>query len=160
MDTESLRQLARSMPKERFVASFQNRFLVVEYATGQRDGFDFDTQFGDEPPTTGKADRALEVLEVVKARNNPYSDRISVGRARNCDLVLRDPSVSKLHAHLREAGGQQQIVDLESQNGTKVNGAAVAPNTPVPIQIGDQLTFGNVSARLCDAAVLHELLRA
>jgi hypothetical protein len=158
MDKESLVQLARTMPKDRFVASFQNRFLVLD-ARPRTDDFDFDTAISEvAPDPTGRA-REVEILEIVKARNNPYADRISIGRARNCDLVLRDPSVSKLHAHLREGGGLLQVVDLGSQNGTKVNGADLSAHTPQPVKIGDQLIFGRVSGKLHDAASLYALLR-
>ena len=72
----------------------------------------------------------VEVLAVVKAPGNPYPDRVSVGRARNCDVVMRDPSVSKLHAHFRVGGPKLELVDIDSQNGTRVNGRALAPHQP------------------------------
>jgi hypothetical protein len=148
------------MPKERFVASFQNRFLVLDARSSRADDFDFDTAISEvAPDPTAPRAREIEILEIVKARNNPYADRISIGRARNCDLVLRDPSVSKLHAHLRDGGGQLQVVDLGSQNGTKVNGAELVAHTPQVVKLGDQLVFGRVSGKLHDAGSLYALLR-
>ncbi len=49
----------------------------------------------------------FEVRWIAKSEDSPYSDRFSVGRARNCDIVLRYASISKLHAHFRSlpAGG-------------------------------------------------------
>jgi hypothetical protein len=157
METASLLELARSMTRERFIGSFSSRFLVVE-ACGRRDEFDFDTAIASEPFRAGSKER--EILELVKARGNPYPDRISVGRARNCDVVVRDPSVSKLHAHIREHAGAVQVVDLGSQNGTRVNGSALAAHVPGPAAVGDRIEFGNVATRLFDAGALFDYLRA
>jgi pSer/pThr/pTyr-binding forkhead associated (FHA) protein len=99
------------------------------------------------------------VVEVKKRPGNPYSDRISLGRARNCDVVLRDPSISKLHAHFRSRDGQWELVDLESQNGTCKNGTPLASHTPELVVVGDLLLFGQVQAKLVDAGLLHDFLK-
>jgi hypothetical protein len=157
METASLVQLARSMPRARFAASFRNHFLLFEGRT-RSDDFDFDTAVVDTPAESeGGGD--VEAVELVKAKGNPYPDRISIGRARNCDVVLRDPSVSKLHAHIREAQGQLHVVDLGSHNGTKLNGKALVAHQPSRAAVGDRLEFGSVHARLYDAAALYDRLR-
>ncbi len=43
--------------------------------------------------------KRYRVFSMVKAARNPWVERISVGRARNNDIVLPHKSVSKLHAH-------------------------------------------------------------
>jgi cell division protein FtsW len=51
--------------------------------------------------------------------------RIYIGRSPHSDLVLADPTVSRVHAAVcREAGGWT-ITDLDSVNGVRVNGALV-----------------------------------
>jgi len=40
------------------------------------------------------------IVAVKKREGNPYPDRFSIGRAPNCDVVVRLPSVSKVHAHV------------------------------------------------------------
>jgi hypothetical protein len=101
----------------------------------------------------------VEAIEVVKAPGNPYPDRISIGRARNCDIVLRDPSVSKLHAHARPKAGQTlSLVDVGSHNGTRVNGQRLEPNEPRDVGPGDLIVFGGLAGRLSDAAALYEFL--
>ena len=99
------------------------------------------------------------MLEIIKAPGNPYPDRISVGRARNCDVVMRDPSVSKLHAHFRVGPMKLELVDIDSQNGTRVNGRALAPHQPQVVEAGDTILFGNVTTRMVDAHMLYDLLR-
>ena len=101
-----------------------------------------------------------EVLGVAKAPGRPYPDRISVGRARNCDLVVRDPSVSKLHAHFRmRENGKFDLVDLDSTAGTRINGIQLPPNKPEPVWPGDSVAFGNVGVWLLDAGALFDLMK-
>lgn len=87
-----------------------------------------------------------------------FADHISVGRAQSCDIVLRLPYVSKLHArfHTTEAG--LQLVDYDSANGTRVNGRQLAPREAEPVKPGDDLHFGKLSVRLVDAATLQRML--
>jgi len=62
-----------------------------------------------------------------------------VGRVSDNELVLSDPNVSRHHAELRPIPGGYQLVDLQSTNGTKVNGAPVSEQRLVS---GDVITFG------------------
>src|SRR5439155_25566299 len=50
---------------------------------------------------------------------------ISVGRMPESNIVLADPNVSRNHAEIRPKGTGYVVVDLESTNGTKVNGIRV-----------------------------------
>jgi pSer/pThr/pTyr-binding forkhead associated (FHA) protein len=49
-------------------------------------------------------------------------DRIVIGRRDNCDIVLRFPNISGQHAKLTLEQGYWFVKDLDSRNGTKVNG--------------------------------------
>jgi hypothetical protein len=103
--------------------------------------------------------RQLTILPIAKAQGNPYPDRISVGRARNCDVNIRDPSVSKLHAHFKVKPGGFELVDLESQNGTCVNGQPLASNRGETVSSGDVLLFGGVTCKLLNAGLLYDLFK-
>ncbi len=50
---------------------------------------------------------------------------VLVGRLRQCDLVVKDPAVSRRHCELRWKGGMVEVVDLGSTAGTYVNGKKV-----------------------------------
>ena len=52
-------------------------------------------------------------------------NRIVVGRRETCDVVLRFPNVSGQHCRLTLEQGYWFIKDLDSRNGTKVNGYRV-----------------------------------
>ncbi|MEQ1825227.1 MAG: FHA domain-containing protein [Pirellula sp.] len=52
-------------------------------------------------------------------------DRVLIGRRDNCDIVLRFANVSGQHCRLTLEQGYWFVKDLESRNGTKVNGYRV-----------------------------------
>ena len=72
----------------------------------------------------------------------------TVGRSAGNDLALPSQTVSRNHAELRFANGDLTIVDLESLNGTRVNGNAV--ESTAVARIGDVIEFGSVVLRLLD----------
>ncbi len=57
------------------------------------------------------------------------SQRISIGRLEDCNLIFDDPNVSRHHAEIRPANGGFEIADLGSTNGTYVNGSRVPTST-------------------------------
>ena len=61
-----------------------------------------------------------------------------VGRRVSCDIVLRFRNVSAHHSQLVCNGGYWYVRDLESQNGTKVNGVGVTEKRLDP---GDVLSI-------------------
>ncbi|MEQ8233709.1 MAG: FHA domain-containing protein [Gammaproteobacteria bacterium] len=68
-----------------------------------------------------------------------------IGRGRNNDLVLADPSVSRLHAEVRRnQAGQLVINDLESLNGVFVNDHRTEH---IQLRDGDMLDIGDVRLR-------------
>jgi len=149
------------MPKDRFVASHTHCFLVLE-PRAVNDDLGYDTAFvvgaAEGLEVSVPPSRELNVVELVKSRSNPFADRISIGRASNCDVVLGDSSVSKLHAHVRESNGELVLTDVGSQNGTLVNGDRLQQHVPMPIKPGDRVQFGTVCARVADAATVHDLV--
>lgn len=63
-----------------------------------------------------------------------------LGRSKKCDVVLNHSSVSSEHAQLLINDGKYEIIDLNSTNGTYVNGIRIA--NPVIISSTDQIRFG------------------
>lgn len=151
------RALRRSLTRDAFAARFEHPLLVLGDAVALADGLSFHTELN-VPDGRDASDAPLVVLPVVKHPDNPFVGRVSVGRADNCDIVIADSSVSKLHAHFMDIGiAFADVVDRGSANGTRLNGALL-DRGPVRICSGDEITFGRVTALFVEAARLWELL--
>ncbi|MCB0416418.1 MAG: FHA domain-containing protein [Bdellovibrionaceae bacterium] len=71
-----------------------------------------------------------------------------VGRAKDCDLVLPSPQISKQHALIVVKGNKAAIVDLGSSNGVFVNGVLVRKQR---IRSGDDVVIADYHIRLGSA---------
>lgn len=59
------------------------------------------------------------------ARYSVSEDGLTIGRASDCDIVVRDSMVSRCHARFWRRNGDLHVTDLGSRNGTFLNGALV-----------------------------------
>ena len=67
---------------------------------------------------------------------------LRIGRAEFCDICPSDPGVSRNHAELVFSRGVLKVLDLESTNGTYVNGKRV---TESELRVGDVLNIAGTS---------------
>jgi Nif-specific regulatory protein len=65
----------------------------------------------------------------------------TIGRDKTNDIRIPDRSISRQHCLIKSEGESFTLIDVESFNGTFVNGAAVKEQT---INHGDQITLGDV----------------
>lgn len=76
-------------------------------------------------------------------KGNTFSKgRYLVGRTESCELVIPAPAVSAVHAVLEITPNGAKVYDMNSKNGTYINGSKVVADV---IKEGDKLSFGNVS---------------
>lgn len=59
------------------------------------------------------------------------------------DVVLPDPTVSRVHAQVLVEGNGLILIDMGSTNGTLHNGRRLPPHTPVQLSEGDEVAFGS-----------------
>ena len=76
--------------------------------------------------------------------------KVVVGRGSTADLALADASVSRHHAVIARENDQWGIKDLDSANGTFVNGRRISQR--VPLAAGDSVRLGSVLLKFDDAA--------
>ncbi|MFF9115304.1 FHA domain-containing protein [Streptomyces massasporeus] len=80
-----------------------------------------------------------------------HGGEIRVGRSADADVPLDDPDVSRLHCTVTvSADGRVAVADLDSTNGTTVNGARVGGRA-VPFAPGALLRIGESTLRLAPA---------
>jgi pSer/pThr/pTyr-binding forkhead associated (FHA) protein len=64
---------------------------------------------------------------------------VTIGREEDNTIQLNDERVSRFHVKIQEDGGRIILTDLESTNGTRINGHPVQMRV---LQLGDQLSIG------------------
>jgi DNA-binding response OmpR family regulator len=72
-----------------------------------------------------------------------HGERIVLGRAPECKIVLEGRLISRLHAAITRTGSVYTLEDLHSHNGTSVNGRRV--DEPCPLHDGDQIELGGIA---------------
>jgi hypothetical protein len=68
-------------------------------------------------------------------------DGATIGRSRQCDIVVGDPNVSRRHAQVAARGGSWVVTDLGSTNGTRLNGVVV--RRAEVVRAGDRIEVGD-----------------
>lgn len=77
---------------------------------------------------------------VVGGTRVALTKRVStLGRSRDCDVVVPDPNASRTHAEIRHIGLDYFLVDMGSTNGTEVNGQVVKRHA---LADGDRIVVG------------------
>ena len=76
-----------------------------------------------------------------------------LGRARECDVRLNDPMVSKHHARIN-VGSKIEIIDTNSANGVLVGGVSVGR---VTLGLGDTATLGSTVITVTPTAAVSRL---
>jgi hypothetical protein len=103
---------------------------------------------GDMGGAAGKDARKGEVCGWLVALNGQHKGedfRLRIGKnvigtAADCDVVLSDKKLSRKHATIRYEGGEFQIADLDSSNGTFVNDEKIQKHDLIDndiIKLGD-----------------------
>lgn len=92
--------------------------------------------------------RAEEGNRKILLRDFPITFGKMKGRVT---VVLEDHSVSRIHAQIEAAEDGMRIRDLNSRNGTCINGKKLLPNEAEPLREGDTVSFGRERFR-CERA--------
>lgn len=100
---------------------------------------------------------SLQILPTgTRSIKFPQNSRILVGRADDeetaNDLMLElsqyggeSNGVSRRHASIHDQDGMVYVTDLDSTNGTRINGLPLITNQPYRLREGDEIQFGNLT---------------
>ncbi len=167
---EDWRRIRSGVSRAEFVSAHPHPFLVsgprgsTDEVAPAFKAIEFRTVTHDRPAWSLAPEAIAQeqlVLALRKAASNPFPERISVGRAPNCDVVLREPSVSKLHGHFRDVRPDRAIfTDAKSANGTRLDGTPVEPGVPVEILRQCIVELGRVRLVLLSADDLYDWLQS
>lgn len=96
-------------------------------------------------PSTEAEQETVATLVVMcgdqVGRRYLIQDRAVIGRTAQATVYIPDPQISRSHAEIvRDGGGTYIIVDMESRNGTLVNGLQIRSHQ---LSLGDQIQIGS-----------------
>lgn len=158
--TEHWLEVAASMTRDEFVTRHPGYFLLYsQEATAGAD--DLETLSAVLVAGVKSAPHSAFEVKWIHARSDPPNadEQISVGRGDSCDVKLTHRSVSKVHAYLHSGGSALSVIALDSKNGTRINGQAIAPHVVHRVEAGSRLQFGSLDTMVFDSGVMHDLLR-
>ena len=69
---------------------------------------------------------------------------LSIGRAKENDIVLADNEISRRHAIFKKEGNRFVVGDYQTGNGTFINGQRIAGTEPQPLQSGDLIAVATL----------------
>jgi hypothetical protein len=100
------------------------------------------------PLAQDRASRAGRAVLVAEGKRHAIpATGATIGRSRECDIVLADSNVSRKHAEIKPGPqGVWTLADLGSTNGVRVNGKSVPAGHAQPLEPGDHLTLGTVDS--------------
>lgn len=159
----AIQKEALDLGRDHFIVAYDHPFLVKHPKKGVRakgdQEFDYATRTVsfNEDPLAGE----MQIVPVRKNPDNPFPDRLTIGRAPNCDIVLRLAFISKVHAHLfMQPGGKLVLRDNKASNGTFVNHRRLDEGGSCNVELGDMLSLGFLDLELVDASRLFDILEA
>jgi pSer/pThr/pTyr-binding forkhead associated (FHA) protein len=95
----------------------------------------------------------VDVLQVPGGRRTLRIDKtaIVVGRSAKCDVIVRDPDVSRRHLRVELIEGELWAEDMGSSNGSLVNGEQLARRSRIP---------EGALLRVCDHEIRVRIVRS
>ena len=96
---------------------------------------------------------------VKQPGSKPPPNRFTIGRTDENDLIMPDYAISRIHAQIDLELHAFYLTDLESRNGTRINGAPLTPHQPAVFTLGDELAFGRFRFALVEPETLFIQLR-
>jgi len=147
LDTLSVDDLAAELKnwgEGVFLKKYDHPFMVVVYTPpGDSELVDPQTVETDvsEVSSTPQRTTGMKCIPIVKSNRNAFKSKVTVGRAKNNDIILRAAKVSKLHAAFVQDSRGYQITDMGSANGTVVTGVRLKKNQMVRLKTGDMVSF-------------------
>jgi len=81
---------------------------------------------------------------------DPSLGLVRIGRATDNDVAIDNQRVSRYHAQARWIESDWLVYDLDSTNGTFVDGQRVIPSRPRPLRVGGVLRLGDHDLRVTE----------
>ena len=94
-------------------------------------------------PVAARSDWSIMALSgPLKGKSIPIHGSMVFGRSNTCDIQINDAHMSRRHAEINLKGGVLRLGDLQSSNGTCVNGKTIGEQVLKP---GDKISFDHLT---------------
>lgn len=104
----------------------------------------FETTVLGENENSGKTNVSLIRLKTNEVYNLPENEEFSIGSSSNNSCVIKDNSaISRKHAKIIKVDGNYYVCDLNSTNGTSVEGIKIEKGGNSLIQSGNRIDLAN-----------------
>jgi hypothetical protein len=147
IETLSVNFLVEQLEKrgeDRFRLKYPHSFLVLRYSPPD-DSEEVDLQTVETKLSDfdheDKRKPIVQVVPLEKSNRNAFKSKITLGRAKNNDVIIRAAKVSKIHAAFVMGKDDWQLLDMGSVNGTVVNGERLEKNQSIKLSSGDVISF-------------------
>jgi len=116
--------------------------------TVRRFGYAFSGTVREDPPPGGNARRVSTFSLLRGTHEQPlYEGENLLGRESDAEVRLASDKASRRHARIVVEGSSALVEDLDSKNGTKVNGRRI--RSAVALQAGDRIEVGRELLVFC-----------
>jgi hypothetical protein len=146
---------------DKFVQSNPYHFLIQETSLTDSSSSDYFTVTGSGSKDCKLIDLFSATLYRLKKKSRGrFPHMITVGRANNNDVFIKDNLVSKFHSYFSQRNKQWFVADSGSTNGTFVNGKALEATVPHILTNNCLISFSdNLKYRFVDAERVLSYLR-
>jgi pSer/pThr/pTyr-binding forkhead associated (FHA) protein len=152
-----LRRTQQASDMESFARTHPGPWLVWEAGPWRPPAPDRATRASSERRARESAGDAL-ALQVAPRPGRDAAREVRLGRGPENDLVVDDGTLSRTHLVLRLADAGWTLQDLQSSNGTRVDGVQVN-GAPVSVEPGATIEAGSVRLTFYDAKGLYLRLK-
>lgn len=133
----------QSMSREQFLATHGTPVLIVPVLSPLQDAERFSTQI--VANRASLAPSGWAAVKVQKRAGDAFPHFIWIGREAKCDITLPFDGVSKLHGQfILRPGGEIDLLDTGSANGTFLDGKKLEDNAPLRVRDGARIQVGVV----------------
>jgi pSer/pThr/pTyr-binding forkhead associated (FHA) protein len=81
----------------------------------------------------------------LRAEHELHEPVVRIGRSADNDIAVDDAAISRVHARIEHEGGVWRITDLDSTNGTKLDGVTLRPWQPTAMIHGATIDVGGAA---------------
>lgn len=127
---------------DRFVEENPYHFLIQESMLTRSTSSGYFTMAGGGNKEASPVELFSAMLyRLVKKTKGSFPHMITVGRANNNDVFIKDPLISKFHAYFMKRGSAWYVADSGSTNGTFVDKKPLEATVPHKLEVDSLISF-------------------